>query len=99
MQKGIGKFGVGPPNASIPQCSKLEVWTRRDGKRFYTFLDVEQIEKGGLKEIPGAKRISGRGLPARAEQVGLELHLDQFAHHGVPQLILVVCRQVGQRQE
>ena len=51
-QKGIGKFGMGLPNASISQCSKLEVWSWRDGKCFYTYLDVDQIEKGLLKEVP-----------------------------------------------
>jgi hypothetical protein len=54
-QKGIGKFGMGLPNASISQCSKLEVWSWRDGKCCYTFLDVEQIEKGALKEVPEPK--------------------------------------------
>jgi len=54
-QKGIGKFGMGLPNASISQCSKLEVWSWRDGKCYYTFLDVDQIEKGALKEVPDPK--------------------------------------------
>jgi hypothetical protein len=54
-QKGIGKFGMGLPNASISQCSKVEVWSWRDGVCMYTFLDVEQIEKGALKEVPEPK--------------------------------------------
>jgi hypothetical protein len=51
-QKGIGKFGMGLPNASISQCSKLEVWSWQNGKCYHTFLDVEQIEEGALKEVP-----------------------------------------------
>ena len=51
-QKGIGKFGMGLPNASISQCSKLEVWTWRDGECWYSYLDVEEIQKGKLKEVP-----------------------------------------------
>ena len=52
-QKGIGKFGMGLPNASISQCSKLEVWDAGgNGACFYTYLDVEQIENGTLKEVP-----------------------------------------------
>ena len=54
-QKGIGKFGMGLPNASISQCSKLEVWSWRDRRCFHTYLDVEQIEKGTLKEVPEPK--------------------------------------------
>jgi hypothetical protein len=54
-QKGIGKFGMGLPNASISQCSKLEVWSWQNGNCYHTFLDVEQIEKGSLKEVPDPK--------------------------------------------
>lgn len=54
-QKGIGKFGMGLPNASISQCSKLDVWSWQGGKCYHTFLDIEQIEKGKLKEVPEPK--------------------------------------------
>ena len=51
-QKGIGKFGMGLPNASISQCRKVEVWSWQDGKVFYTYLDVGAIEKGTMREVP-----------------------------------------------
>jgi hypothetical protein len=51
-QKGIGKFGMGLPNASISQCSKVEVWSWQAGKCYYTYLDVDQIETNTLKEVP-----------------------------------------------
>jgi hypothetical protein len=54
-QKGIGKFGMGLPNASISQCSKLEVWSWQDGACYSTYLDVGQIEKNALTEVPEPK--------------------------------------------
>ena len=71
-QKGIGKFGMGLPNASISQCSKLEVWSWRDGACFHTYLDVEQIEKGGAQGSSGtgAKHDPGAlaGDPSRSHR-------------------------------
>lgn len=52
MQNGIGKFGMGLPNASISQCRKVEVWTWQGKSCLYSFLDVDQIEKGKLREVP-----------------------------------------------
>lgn len=54
-QKGIGKFGMGLPNASISQCSKVEVWSWQNGNCYYTYLDVAQIERDALKEVPEPK--------------------------------------------
>lgn len=55
QQKGIGKFGMGLPNSSISQCCKVEVWSWQHGKCLYTFLDVEQILKGKMTEVPDPK--------------------------------------------
>src|SRR5438132_5581071 len=82
-QKGIGKFGMGLPNASISQCSKLEVWSWRDGASFHTFLDVEQIEKGTLKEVPEPK-------PSTIPERWREIIRDPIADHGT----LVVWSQL-----
>lgn len=51
-QDGIGKFGMGLPNASISQCRKVEVWTWQDGKILYAYLDVDEIVSGRMKEVP-----------------------------------------------
>jgi hypothetical protein len=52
QQKGIGKFGMGLPNASISQCQRGEVWSWQDGKCLYTYLDVDDVEKGRMREVP-----------------------------------------------
>lgn len=51
-QTSIGKFGMGLPNASISQCCHVDVWSWRDGKCFYTYLDLEEIKNGDLRVVP-----------------------------------------------
>lgn len=82
-QKGIGKFGMGLPNASISQCGKLEVWSWQDGKCYQTFLDVEQIEKGVLKEVPDPK-------PGKIPERWRHIIRDPVSDHGT----LVVWTQL-----
>ncbi len=82
-QKGIGKFGMGLPNASISQCSKLEVWSWRDSTCFHTYLDVEQIEKGTLKEVPDPN-------PSTIPDRWREIIRDPIGEHGT----LVVWSQL-----
>jgi hypothetical protein len=51
---GIGRFGMGLPNSSISQCRRVEVWTWQNGidSAIYSYLDVDEIEKGKLVEVP-----------------------------------------------
>lgn len=49
---GIGKFGMGLPNASISQCNHVDVYSWQDGKIYYSYLDVPQVADGTLKEVP-----------------------------------------------
>jgi hypothetical protein len=57
---GMGKFGMGLPNASISQCKKVEVWSWKGLDSInYTYLDIDEIIKGNehiplpiLKDIP-----------------------------------------------
>lgn len=51
-QKGIGKFGMGLPNASISQCLLVEVYSWQDGKVYKTQLDVPKILSGEQVEVP-----------------------------------------------
>ncbi|MBS8225753.1 ATP-binding protein [Vannielia litorea] len=51
-QKGIGKFGMGLPNASISQCRFVEVYSWQNGECRHTFLSVDQILDGKMREVP-----------------------------------------------
>lgn len=58
-RSGIGRFGMGLPSASISQCRKLEVWTWQSDpdSPLYTYLDLGEIERGGIQEVPPPIRL------------------------------------------
>lgn len=49
---GIGKFGMGLPNASISQCSRIDVWSWQKDKCFHAYLDLEEIIKNNQDTLP-----------------------------------------------
>jgi len=53
-RSGIGRFGMGLPNASISQCRRVEVWTWQNGpdNAIYSFLDLDDIEAGRNRHVP-----------------------------------------------
>lgn len=53
-RSGIGRFGMGLPNSSISQARRVDVWTWQNGYQSAThsYLDVGEIERGELNEVP-----------------------------------------------
>lgn len=53
-QTGIGKFGMGLPSSSISQAVRVDVWSWQQGveKALHTYIDVDEISKGILSEVP-----------------------------------------------
>ena len=53
-RSGIGRFGMGLPSASISQCRRLDVWTWQSGsdKPLHSYLDLGEIERGEIQEVP-----------------------------------------------
>ena len=53
-RNGIGRFGMGLPNASISQCRRVDVWTWRAGpaNALHTYLDLDDIETGRTRVVP-----------------------------------------------
>jgi hypothetical protein len=51
---GIGRFGMGLPNASISQCRRIDVWSWQNGYKnsLHTYLDLDGIESGELRTVP-----------------------------------------------
>lgn len=49
--KGIGKFGIGLPNASVSQCRKVEVYTWQKNKYLYTYLDIDEVKENKQQNI------------------------------------------------
>ena len=54
---GIGRFGMGLPNASISQARRVDVWTWRNGpdNAITSFIDLSQVESGDMNKIPEPK--------------------------------------------
>ncbi len=53
-RSGIGRFGMGLPNASLSQAKRVEVWTWQDGlnSALYAYLDVDEISSGKQFDVP-----------------------------------------------
>lgn len=48
---GMGRFGMGLPNASVSQCRRLEVYSRKlGGDIYFTYLDLDEISDGTISE-------------------------------------------------
>jgi len=61
--KGMGKFGMGLPNASVSQCKRIEVWSWQENKDMnYSYLDVQEIIDGKYTELPEP---SNKALPEK----------------------------------
>lgn len=53
-RSGIGRFGMGLPNASISQASRVDVWSWQNGpdNAIYSYLDISEIESGAMRVVP-----------------------------------------------
>ena len=51
-QDGIGKFGMGLPNASISQCCRVDVWSWQNGRCLHTYIDISEILSGKQRTVP-----------------------------------------------
>lgn len=51
---GIGRFGMGLPNASISQCRHVDVWSWQHGpdSALYTYIDLDEVVNRKYREVP-----------------------------------------------
>lgn len=68
----IGRFGMGLPNSSMSQCCKVEVWSWTTGPEnaLRTYLELDQISKGLMTEVPDPERDS---VPTMWQELSLGL--------------------------
>lgn len=87
-RSGIGRFGMGLPNSSISQARRVDVWTWQDGEysALHSYLDLDEIERGDLRDIPMPKsarvpdewsRISKTARRSRSGTLVVWSHLDK----------------------
>lgn len=56
---GLGRFGMGLPNASLSQARRVDVYTWRSGRKsIWSYLDVDEIASGKIEHVPEPKQAS-----------------------------------------
>jgi hypothetical protein len=52
-RSGIGRFGVGLPNSSLSQATRVDIWSWQSGptNALHTYLSIEEVQNGAT-EIP-----------------------------------------------
>lgn len=53
-RSGIGRFGMGLPNASISQCRRVDVWSWQNGSKnaLHSYLDLDEIKTQSVRHVP-----------------------------------------------
>lgn len=52
-RRGLGRFGMGLPNASASQARRVDVFTWRSRRRvLHSYLDLDEITQGNLRAVP-----------------------------------------------
>ena len=54
---GIGRFGIGLPNASISQARRIDIWSWQNGpdNAIHSYIDLNKIESEGMRDVPRPK--------------------------------------------
>lgn len=57
-RSGLGRFGMGLPNASLGQARRVSVYTWQSGASILTtYLDVDEIAEGKVEKVPAPVRL------------------------------------------
>lgn len=52
-RSGLGRFGMGLPNASASQCRRLEVYTwKNPDEVYFSYIDIDEIASGSMSVVP-----------------------------------------------
>jgi len=62
-RKGIGRFGMGLPMASISQCINVQAYSWRNSKCIYSYIDCHEIEKSKKSEENRINKVLEKELP------------------------------------
>jgi hypothetical protein len=67
-REGLGRFGMGLPNASLSQARRVEVytWQKEGATPIYSYIDVDEISAGAQTRIPTPR---ARRLPPDLQHV------------------------------
>ena len=62
-REGIGRFGMGLPMASISQCVNIQVYSWRNSKCLYSYIDCHEIEKSKKNDENRINKVIEKELP------------------------------------
>lgn len=62
---GLGRFGMGLPNASLGQARRVAVYTWQGPARIASYLDVDEVVAGRLVTVPAPTRFKFAELPCQ----------------------------------
>jgi len=89
-RSGIGRFGMGLPQASVSQCTRTDIWTWQDSSpnnASHTYLDLKEIEKSNKLVVPWPTHPSDHNYHALPEWIVRtaenHLNIQQLAGHDV----------------
>jgi hypothetical protein len=94
-RSGLGRYGMGLPNASVSQARRVNVYSwRGNSKSISSYLDVDEIAAGTLREIPEPERRDApewtARLPGKSGTVVVLERCDRIDHRRVS----TVCRKL-----
>lgn len=84
-RSGIGRFGMGLPQASVSQCKRTDVWTwqkTQPENASHTYLDLQEVEESANK---GTLTVPWPTQPSNPAYVDMpDWVLDIYKDHAVP---------------
>lgn len=57
-REGIGRFGIGLPNATVSQCKRVEVYSWQNERCFYTYLDVDEVKNESQHDVNSVQPVA-----------------------------------------
>ncbi len=97
---GLGRYGMGLPNSSLSQARRVDVysWDQVKGIR-HSYLDVGQISKGDLSEVPVPRRraypLNGDMVPSKTGTLVIWSECDRLSNKRLSTLEKKLSQSLG----
>jgi hypothetical protein len=63
-RSGLGRYGMGLPNASLNQSRRVSVYTwKQPDVVWMTYLDIDEIAEGATEDVPVPRRVKASAVP------------------------------------
>ncbi len=106
-RKGLGRFGMGLPNASVSQCKQVRIYSAvKENKYSTTYLDVDEIKSEKMDVVPAPESVDIKKLEKELNNVisipkiGTVVawnKIDRFDIRKTSSLFEHLCDELGKR--